>query len=269
MTGHRPGRKEPGGSGSPIPWPHRSFLGSLTSGDRKELLNLGTRHVYPRHAPILRQGDEGKFVVLILNGIVKIRIAAETGTEILAGIRGAGDLIGEMAPISGESRSASATAATRVDVRLIGAGAFLGYLGRSPGVASRLAQMVADRLRAANRRSLEFSSYTAEGRIARVLSEVALAHGHPEGTALRIGSEITQADIASLSVASLSTVEKALQAFEQEGLVIRKRRNLIVLDPATLVAKTEDLPIIPYWAGLPVRGARQAWTMSSAAGPGR
>jgi CRP-like cAMP-binding protein len=228
-----------------MPWPHRSFLGSLTSGDRKELLALGRRRVYPRGAAILHQGDEGKIVVLILNGVAKISIVAETGTEILVGIRGAGELIGEMAPLSGESRSASAAAATKVDGRVIGAGPFLEYFSRSPGVASRLAQMMADRLRAANRRRLEFSSYTSEVRIARVLSEVALAHGHPEGTALRIGPEITQADLASLSSASVRTVEKALQMFEQRGLVVRKRRNLIVLDPATLVAKADDFPIIP------------------------
>jgi CRP-like cAMP-binding protein len=147
-----------------------------------------------------------------------------------------------MAPLSGESRSASAAAATIVYGRVIKAELFLSCLGRSPGVASRLAQMMADRLRAANRRRLEFSSYPVEGRIARVLSEVALAHGHQQGTAWRIGPEITQADLASLSAVSVRTVEKVLRRFEQEGRVVRRRRDLIVIDPATLGRQSGVLP---------------------------
>lgn len=222
-----------------MPWPQRSFLGTLTSGERQKLLELGSERRYARGTSILRQGEEGKTVVLILNGIAKINIVSETGNEILVGIRGAGELIGEMAPLSGESRSASAIAATRVNARVITAGLFLSHLDRSPGVASRLAQMVADRLRTANRRRLEFNSFPVEGRIARVISEVALAHGHQEGSAWRIGREITQADLASLASVSVRTVEKALRVFERDGMVVRRRRDLIVVDPASLVSKAE------------------------------
>ncbi len=239
MTGNNPGWKQPDGNGPLLRWPHRSFLGSLTSGDRQGLLALGTAWDYPLGKTILRQGEEGAIVVLLLSGIAKINIVAETGTEVLVGIRGAGELIGEMAPLSGESRSASAVAATKVSARVIKAEPFLRYLDQSPRVANRLAQMMADRLRAANRRRLEFSSYPVDGRIARVLSEVALAHGHQQGTTWRIGREITQADLASLAAASVRTVEKVLKAFEQEGLVLRKRRDLIVVNPRALADKAE------------------------------
>jgi CRP/FNR family cyclic AMP-dependent transcriptional regulator len=239
MTGHDPGWKQPDGNGPLTSWPHRSFLGSLTSGDRQALLALGIGRDYPSGRSILRQGEEGAIVVLILSGIAKINLVAESGTEVLVGIRGAGELLGEMAALSGESRSASAVAATRVSARVIKAGPFLGYLGRSPRVASQLTQMMADRLRAANQHRLELSSYPVEGRIARVLSEVALAHGHQQGTARRIGPEITQADLASLAAASVRTVEKVLKTFEQEGLVVRKRRDLIVVDPVALAGKAE------------------------------
>ena len=94
--------------------------------------------------------------------------------------------------------------------------------------------MIADRLRAANRRRLEFIAYPAESRVAGVLFEVALAHGHPEGATRRIGPEITQADLASLASASVRTVEKILRVFEEDGVVARRRRDLIVTDLAAL-----------------------------------
>lgn len=228
-----------------MPWPHSSFLGSLTNGERDALLALGVGRKYPPGKIILRQGEAGEFVVLILRGIAKVSIVAETGKEMLVGIRGAGELIGEMAALSDAPRSASVAAATEVHGKVIKAGPFNGHLARSPGVGSRLAKMVADRLRAANRRRLEFNSYPVEGRVARVLGEVALAHGHPEGTTWRIGPEITQADIASLSSVSVRTVEKVLRMFEQEGLVKRKRRDLVVLDAGALDTRAEHFPTIP------------------------
>jgi CRP/FNR family transcriptional regulator, cyclic AMP receptor protein len=245
MTGSSSDRKECGGSYSRSRWPHSSFLGSLTNGECAALLSLGVERRYPTGSTILRQGEAGEFVVLILRGIAKVSIVAETGKEMLAGIRGAGELIGEMAALSSEPRSASVAAATEVHGKVIKAGVFTGHLARSPRVSSQLAQMVAARLRAANRSRLESASYPVEERIARVLGEVALAYGHREGTAWRIGPEITQADIASLSSASVRTVEKVLRTFEQEGLVKRQRRDLVVIDTAALNTRVEHFPTIP------------------------
>lgn len=229
-----------------LSWPRSSFLGSLTDGEREALLALGVGRVYPRGKTILRQGETGELVVLILHGIAKVNVVAETGKETLLGIRGAGELMGEMAALSGQLRSASVSAATELHGRVIMKGPFVAYLGRSPGGANRLTQMMAERLRAANRRRLEFNSYPVEGRVARVLGEVARAHGHPEGSAWRIGPEITQSDLASLSSASLRTVEKLLRVFEQDGLVVRRRRDLVVTDPAALDARAEDFPALPF-----------------------
>lgn len=226
-------------------WPRSSFLGSLTVAERETLLSLGSGRVYPPGRVILRQGEAGEFVVVILQGIAKVNVVAETGQEMLVGLRGPGDLIGEMATISGESRSASVNAATELHGIVITARSFVAHLGRAPGVASRMTQVVADRLRVANRRRLEFSSYKVEGRVAKVVVEVARAYGHPEGASRRIGAEITQADLASLSSASLRTVEKVLRLFEREGLVMRKRRDLVVIDAAALEARAEHFSTIP------------------------
>lgn len=245
MTGSSSGDGRAHRHGSVPRWPPASFLGSLTDSQRESLLALGVARVYVPGDVVLRQGDRGGLVVLILRGIAKVTVIAETGKETLLGIRGAGELIGEMATLSSQPRSATVVAATELHGRVILAAPFVTYLDRSPQVASRLAEMVAERLRAANRRRLEFNAYPVEGRVARVLGEVARTHGHPDRAGWRIGPEITQADLASLSSVSVRTVEKVLRLFEQDGLVARRRRDLFVVDPAALDARAEHFTTIP------------------------
>jgi CRP/FNR family cyclic AMP-dependent transcriptional regulator len=226
-----------------LPANPRGFLGMLTSTQRHSLTELGAYHHYNRGQAIMREGRPADIVIVILDGLVRVTTASEDGKEILLALRGSGDLLGEMAAVSnGKIRSATVTAATQLRACTIRAAVFVAYLERNPQVANRVSDIVADKLRASNRRRLEFNAYPAEARVARVLAEIAVAHGHREETTWRIGPEITQADLASLASASVRTVEKILRAFEAGGVVARRRRDLIVTDLPALEQRCRSLP---------------------------
>jgi|HubBroStandDraft_1064217.scaffolds.fasta_scaffold11410_3 CRP/FNR family cyclic AMP-dependent transcriptional regulator len=213
------------------------FFFSLTDAQRNALLELGSGCTYRAGQVMMREGNPGRAVIIILAGLAKITALSEHGKEILLGFRGNGDLIGEMAVLSSERRSATVTAATSLNGRLILAESFVAYLERSPQVANRVSDIMASKLREANRRRVEYSSYPVQCRVARELTELALAFGHAEEDAWRIGPEITQADLASLAAASVRTIEKVLRAFESDGFVVRRRRDLIVTDIGALQAR--------------------------------
>jgi CRP/FNR family cyclic AMP-dependent transcriptional regulator len=214
-----------------------SFLDLLTSRQRSSLLDLGATYVYRRGQVMVHEGGSGDVVIIIFEGLAKVTLVSEDGKEILLGFRGSGDLVGEMAVLSNMPRSATVTAATDLQASVIRAASFVAYLERFPQVANRVSDIMADKLRAANRRRLEFNAYPAEARVASVLAEVAWAYGHPEGAARRIGPEITQADLASLASASVRTIEKILRVLENDGVVVRRRRDLIVTDLGALQAR--------------------------------
>lgn len=233
-------------------WPQASFLGSLTEDECKSLLSLGIYRKYPRGTYLLHEGEKGNHVVIILRGIVKVSVDAETGNTVMLGIRGPGELIGEMSVLCKQPRTATAVAGIELHAQVIHNQAFIAHLDHYPGVAARIAAMMGGRLRDANMRRLEFNAYSVQGRVARVLTEVARIHGHREGGCLRIGPEITQADLASLSSVSVRSIEKVLRAFEVDGLVARRRRDLIVIDPASLDERAKSLR-------LPVLGGNAAY----------
>jgi CRP/FNR family transcriptional regulator, cyclic AMP receptor protein len=84
--------------GKVAPRTSREGIGSaLPKADWNALLAHGHRRRYPRAARIFCQGDPSNFVIAILEGRVKIAVTSTTGDESLLGIRGPGELVGELA----------------------------------------------------------------------------------------------------------------------------------------------------------------------------
>jgi CRP/FNR family transcriptional regulator, cyclic AMP receptor protein len=215
--------KDPGG------WPTATFLADLAPTLRQELLELGVEHRYVRGEVVLHQGDVGRFVVILLEGLVKVSTLSVYGDETLLSLRTRGDLLGEMGFATDSPRSARVVAATPVRATVITEAKFSHFLERHPEQAMRVAAVVARKLRRANECRAEFHSLMARARVAAILVETADTIGSPEHDGVSIGPELTQADLASLATVSLSTFEKLLQSLEQEGLVKRHRRALVII----------------------------------------
>lgn len=219
---------------SDLSWPAKSFLGSIGPRAGGQLLREGRERAYRRGDTILDHGDDSKHVVLVLAGLAKVVGSAAPGHESVLALRARGDLLGEMAFLTGLPRSARVAAAGTVRARLVSADVFAGFLAEHPAVATAVAETVTHRLRAANERRTEFAALAAPARIAHALADVADVYGRTPGGTWVVGPECTQADLASLASVSVRTVEKVLRSLEGGGLVERRRRSLVVADPQAL-----------------------------------
>ncbi|MEU2629526.1 Crp/Fnr family transcriptional regulator [Kitasatospora sp. NPDC007106] len=215
-------------------WPDRSFLGTLERTAEQDLLRAGRERVFRRGETILDHGDDSRHLVLLLSGLAKVVGSAAPGYESVLALRAGGDLLGEMAFLTGMPRSARVAAATVVRARVVPADAFTRFLAAHPAAATAVAETVTHRLRAANERRAEFGALAAPARIAHTLADVADVYGPTPGTGWVVGPECTQADLASLASVSVRTVEKVLRVLEERGLVERRRRALVVKDPRSL-----------------------------------
>src|SRR5690606_38852650 len=79
--------------------------------------------------------------------------------------------------------------------------------------------LVADRLRWANRRRLDFRGYPVKVRLARLLVELATTYGHPVDGGAVLGCRLTQPELAALTGAAETTVHKGLRELRDEGLL--------------------------------------------------
>jgi CRP/FNR family transcriptional regulator, cyclic AMP receptor protein len=211
-------------------WPVGTLLGALAPRSRVALLALGVERRVPDGEILMREGQPDSYVVLLRQALAKVTAVTSDGRTALLAIRVSGDTVGEMSALNGVPRSATVTACGDARVSVIHRKEFQPFLARHPDVAVQLAAMVSERLRYANRRRVDFTSYPVKVRLARVLAEIATAHGSATPAGIALGVPLKQAELASMCGAAEITVQKALRELRGEGLLNAVYRGLVVLD---------------------------------------
>jgi len=115
------------------------------------LAKTATRSVVPKGEYVFHEGDQGDSLYVIARGAMHVLRADEDGgEEVLLDVFGGGDILGEMALLTGEPRSASIRAATPVTIVKIGRAPFCELMDAHPhleeAVWTAFAQRCADNL---------------------------------------------------------------------------------------------------------------------------
>lgn len=215
-------------------WVAGTLLATLPGPVAAELAELGTGRVFAPGSVLLYQGELSAHVYLLLDGVVKVTATTQEGGFALLAIRAAGDLVGELAGLDGQPRSATVTAAGTVATRVITQSAFNDFLNRHADVGVALGRSVAGKLRWATRRRIDFGGCEVRVRLARVLVELAAAYGDRVPAGIRIGVPLTQPELAALVGAAEPTVHQALAMFRRSGVIETGYRSTTVLDLSAL-----------------------------------
>src|SRR6266571_3483320 len=78
-----------------------TILGGFSRAQHEALRALGRPRSYRRNSRVFAEGDRSDFVILVIDGRVKILASTVNGAESVLGIRGPGSLIGELAAFDG------------------------------------------------------------------------------------------------------------------------------------------------------------------------
>ncbi|MET9899130.1 Crp/Fnr family transcriptional regulator [Streptomyces sp. NPDC006446] len=218
---------EPIGSGE---WPARSLLGVLPPSARQDLLGLGTEVRFDAGAVLLREGDNHQHIYLLVSGFTKVTATVENGETSLLAVRAAGDTVGEMAAMTGAPRSATVTACGPLTARVSRSDELRALLEDRPVISMALTGMVADRLRWANRRRLDFRGYPAKVRLARLLVELAESYGSFRAGGVEIGCRLTQPELATMVGAAETTIHKVLRELRADRLLETGYRSTVIRD---------------------------------------
>ncbi|MFA1548392.1 Crp/Fnr family transcriptional regulator [Actinomadura chokoriensis] len=221
-------------------WHHLSYLGRLSPPARDAVLRLGGPRTVQRDEPLIRQGEPGTAVFLLLDGRVGVTRIVENGTLSLLGIRHPGDLVGEMAVISEDVRTATVTALDRCVVSAIPATSFMRCLQQLPDAMLALNRMTGDRLTQANIYRADAVGYEVEVRLARAL--LYQARRSPERERGRLVVRLRQRHLAMLIGAQEGTVQKALRGPTLRHLVLSGRGRVLLLDVVGLARLAEMEP---------------------------
>ncbi len=211
-----------------------TFLGGLTDDDRAAVLATIRERTVPAGESLIRHGDLGSSFAVVLAGRFKLVTRASTGRLVLLGLRGPGELIGEIAILDKGSRSADVVALEPARVGMGSADSLRRLLHDRPGTTLALCQSLNRRLREADEARVEMAALTGNARVAVRLVQLGRDYGRPTAEGLEIALPLSQDEIADWTGLSRPAVARALAEFRRAGLVVTARRRLTLPDPDAL-----------------------------------
>ncbi len=187
---------------------------------------------YAKDDLIFRQGDESREVYFVRKGKVRIYKISPSGNETSIVIFSTNDVIGELAAIDQEPRSASAKAMTAVSLLSLSQERFLYTMQSVPRFGMNIARVLAHKLRWTATFAESIAQFDAAGRLLHII----LLHNEQYGEALgasgryQVNLGLNQSDLASMVGARREWVNRILSEWRRRGLLEFDNGMITILD---------------------------------------
>ncbi|MGA9856681.1 MAG: Crp/Fnr family transcriptional regulator [Solirubrobacteraceae bacterium] len=188
---------------------------------------------YRRGQALFTEGDRAERVFLIDRGWVLISCTSSEGREIVLGLRGPGEIIGEMSTLDGEARSATAMAVADVEA-IVAPGTAMTRALEDAHAARELIHLLATRLRDADRKRMQLATQDTLSRVADRLLELSDGFGVTTPDGITVELPISQEQLASWCGASRESTVKALSTLRSLNCISTGRQSLVIHDLAAL-----------------------------------
>ncbi len=208
---------------SPAFWRSFPIFEDFSSQMIEALIGVAVHRSWPAGAVIFQRGDEGSYMLLTVSGRIRLSLITTQGKELSLRHLEPGTILGEMAILDGEPRSADATAAVATEGYVISKRDFEKLLESNPQAANAVIKYLCTRLRDTTDQLETIALYDLDARVARFfLATLKQIHGEelPESAALQL--ELSQGDIASILGASRPKINRAIVSLEENGAIKRK-----------------------------------------------
>ena len=191
---------------------------------------------FPRGSMIFQKGGEGRSVMFLAAGRVKIVSVSPDGTEVIHNIIEVGEIFGEMALLDGKPRCADAIAAIDCEVVEFSRPNFLAILERNPGVGVEMMAILCDRIRQSTAFVEDAVLLDAGTRLLNRLRALADQYGRPDsdGKTLRIEHGLSQQEIGESVGLTRVSINRLLGRWRAEGLIEDGRGYIVIRDSAFL-----------------------------------
>ena len=199
------------------------LFSDLSEADLQRFAEVAREREYPKNSVILFEDDPGDALYIVSSGQVKVVLIGEDGREVILSVLGDGDFFGEMALIDDEPRSAHVIAMKDSQLLVLRRDDFQAQVEQHPKIALKLLRVLVERLRRADEKIGGLVLLDVNGRVARLLLDMA-----DEGGSARITRRLTHHTIAQMIGSSRETVSRAMRELVDRGLIEVSRREIVV-----------------------------------------
>ena len=199
------------------------LFSDLSEAELARFADVTREREYPKNSVILFEDDPGDALYIVSAGQVKVVLIGEDGREVILSVLGDGDFFGEMALIDDEPRSAHVIAMRDSQLLVLRRDDFQAQLVTQPKIGLKLLRVLVQRLRRADEKIGGLVLLDVNGRVARLLLDMADEGGGPKVT-----RHLTHHTIAQMIGSSRETVSRAMRELVDRGLIEVTRREISI-----------------------------------------
>jgi CRP/FNR family cyclic AMP-dependent transcriptional regulator len=123
------------------------LFSNMDDEERSELHSIMTERIFQPGQIVMKTGDPGANFYIIQQGEVEVWLTDTDGKKVVLDVLGSGKFFGELSILSGETRSASATAAEELVTLELSRDEFFDFLRRRPDAAIDVLTELGERLK--------------------------------------------------------------------------------------------------------------------------
>jgi CRP/FNR family transcriptional regulator, cyclic AMP receptor protein len=214
---------------------HGSGFWGLLGGREQEALRAAAKpRAFQDGAMLCMEGEPSTHLFILLSGWVKVITVSGEGRESVVALRGDGDIVGEVAQVTGY-RTATVRATGTVRTLIVAADQFGMFLDAHPNAARAYRRIMTEYERAAHESQRSQALSSGPRRLACLLLDLADQHGERINGGIATALPLSQEELASLIGSSRSTVTRALSDWRSRRVITTQQRHITILDQATLL----------------------------------
>ena len=204
-----------------------TMFGGLDHQLLEAVVSRGAVQHYRKGQILFAAGDPAESLYVVLEGLVKLYVVSEDGSEMNLGLLGPGLMFGEVALADGGPRSAFAEMGEPSILFALPRAELFALLDEHPALVRNYLHQLGTRIRATTDRSEDLVFRDLQGRVAKQLLSLA-------GDEDAIEPTVSQQELANMVGGSRPTVNQILKHFEGRGYIAVDNRRIEISDPAAL-----------------------------------
>jgi len=205
-----------------------AIFSSLGESELDVLLEATTTKRLTARQVLVRKGDPGNQLYGVLSGSLKVQATGSDGKDVIFSVMGPGSVIGEIALLDSEPRSATVVAIETTELLTLHRRDLLPFLEAHPRAAISLAQELAGMCRRLSERTEDRQTLPLPQRMAKRLLAMADEHGKRPIVGGPVEVHLSQQELGDMIGTSRESVNKQLRAWQDEGLVDLGRGRVVL-----------------------------------------
>ncbi|MBN2532967.1 MAG: Crp/Fnr family transcriptional regulator [Spirochaetales bacterium] len=184
---------------------------------------------------LFKEGDEGEKMYIIQTGNIRISKIIE-GTEHELAVLGKGDFFGEMAIVTNEKRTATATALNKSDLLAFDKQGFLSLINKNAKIALNIIEKLCRRVQKLHIQIQHMGRKNLRTLVALYLSQAFKNDADADG---RIPYDASVNDISLSLEIPFENIESIIQDFQEEEMITKEETELVLKNKKKLDAVIE------------------------------